>query len=202
MVLHDLFCDTIVTYIYLRACVIRLSNISALNNSLLLTGSLIPETRFPFLDTVYRSLADRRSHNGCSSNHAPRKHQKTPSKKFGPRKWRLDDTSIDQSYAKFIIDLTGRDEVAFRATHHYNGQDLSKNQRKGHSIVHARQVECGDGYRSPTTLEYFKDSSFSVPTLDFRIEVLDTSEPHDFFESFDEVGLPTNQTYFCMLRLL
>jgi hypothetical protein len=172
-------------------------NMSNLNDSLLSTGSPIPETRFPSLDTVYRSLTDQRSHNGCSNNHAPRKHQKTLSKKFRPRDWQLDYSSIDRSYAKFIIDFTGRDEVAFRTANHYDGDDLPKNQHKHHSIVYARQEECDNGSGCLTMLEYFDHSSPSVPPLDFRIEVLNASEPHDFSESHDEVGHSANKT-FCM----
>jgi hypothetical protein len=169
-----------------------------LNSSLLSTGSVIPETRFPSLHTVYQSLVDRRSHNGCPNNQAPRKHQKTLNKKFNPRDWQLDHSSIDHSYAKFIIDFTGRDEVAFHTANHYDGgDDIPENQRKGHSIVHARQAECDNGSRILATLEYFDHSSNSVPTLDFRIEVLNASEPHDFSESHDEVGHTGNNT-FCM----
>ncbi|PQE11447.1 nonribosomal siderophore peptide synthase protein [Rutstroemia sp. NJR-2017a WRK4] len=157
-----------------------------LDSSLLSTGSVIPETRFPSLHTVYQSPVDRRSHNGCPNNQAPGKHQKLLSKKFNPRDWQLDHSSIDHSYAKFIIDFTGRDEVAFHTANHYDGDDIPENQRKRHSIVHARQAECDNGSRIPATLEYFDHSSNSVPTLDFRIEVLNASEPHDFSESHDE----------------
>ncbi|RDW69259.1 hypothetical protein BP6252_08279 [Coleophoma cylindrospora] len=98
--------------------------------------ALVPETPFPSLDTVYRRPHAALENDSCTTNQQ-QTYYRTLRRDFPQLEIKTNDDTIFESYARFIGDFTGRDEVSF----HASSQQFARS-RSG--LVHATILENGE----------------------------------------------------------
>ncbi|KAH8672879.1 BcNRPS3, nonribosomal peptide synthetase [Tricladium varicosporioides] len=132
------------------------------NPTIISPTSLVRETRFPFLDTIYRPRAASNQPYTASSCLTHVDDIKNFRYKIEHLVTRLPSSSIYESYAKFILNFTGYEEISFSAT---------STEFKGNTVISARKVECGVN-GTPVSLEIAQLGTLDV-SLDFGLSVLD-----------------------------